>query len=327
MSYLMGELLMYFIGTALLGIIVGWLFTRASYKRKVEDAEVVLLRQLHDVTKKLDFTQQQLDNTIDALEQERSRETGNSAEFEQLKIELSETKNQFNDRKQQVLDLNQSLDEANRQLQLAEAKVEELQLEKQKMNRDFDAVKNRLSVFENDLDEIVEQSSILRSAFEKARLELVTKDKRLAELESMSLSSEGLQMAAMSGNAEPELAISRIARLQTRVQELFDEVNKKDKELERLKTSSDTSEQRSEITNIADLQADDLQQIGSIGSYLEEKLNRLGITRFKDIASWDDSDIDRFDQELDFQGRIRRENWVEQARQLSQSPSSKFRGH
>jgi len=135
------------------------------------------------------------------------------------------------------------------------------------------------------LNEIVEQSSLLRSAFEKARQELVTKDKRLAELESMSLSSEGLQMAALSGNAEPELAISRIARLQTRVQELFDEVKQKDEELDQLKTSTSINEQQSDITDISDLQVDDLQQIGGIGRQLEEKLNKLGITHFRDIAS------------------------------------------
>jgi len=315
MSYLMGEMLVYLLAVALLGIIVGWLFTRASYKRKVEDAEVVLLSQLHDVTTRLDATELLLDNTSDLLEKERSRETANVVEFERLKSELFDSKSQFTD-------LTKSFDESSKQLKLLKMNLETKQEENQKMAGDFDAVKNRLSVFQSDLDEIVDQSGILRSAFERARLDLATKDKRLAELESMT--TEGFQMAALSGNTEPELAISRIARLQTRVQELFDEVNQKDKELDRLKSVND-SDQRSGGPN---MQADDLQQIGGIGGVLEEKLNRLGVSRFHDIASWDDSDIDRFDQELDFHGRIKRENWVKQAKKLSQSSwTSKFRGH
>jgi len=144
MSNLIGEMLMYFTGTALLGIIVGWLFTRASYKRKVEDAEVVLLRQLHEVTKRLDLTQHQLDHTVESLEEEQSRETGNIAELEQLQSELLASKNQLDDRKQQILDLNQSLDEANKQLQLAKTRAKEQLQENQKMERDFDAVRDRL---------------------------------------------------------------------------------------------------------------------------------------------------------------------------------------
>ena len=321
MSYLMGEMLIHLFTAALLGIIVGWLFTRSSYKRKIEDAEVVLLRQLHDVTKQLDITQQQLEKTKESFEQERSRETGNLTELERLQSDLTISKSQADDRKKQTLDLNQSLDEANQKIRLTEEELENQRQKNHKMTRDFDAIKNRLSVFQSDLDEITGQSGVLRSAFEKARLDLVSKDKRIAELESVS--SEGLQMAALSvsGNAEPELAISRIARLQTRVQELFDEVNQKNNEIDNLKNSMVVG------SNITDLQADDLQQIGGIGDVLEEKLNKMGISRFSDIASWDDSDIDRVDHELDFHGRIRREKWVEQARRLGRSGPSKMSGH
>ncbi|GEM_PF-2517919 len=325
MIYLMGEMMVWFLAVAILGIITGWLFTRASWKRKIEDAEVALLRQLHEVTKQLDTTQQQLQKTSERLEQERAGKNNNSQKIESLQAELAQVKARFEERKQQVLDMTQSFDEVHKQLQAKEEELERQEQENQKIRRDFEAIKHRLSVFQSDLDEIAQQSSILRTAFEKARLELVSKDKRIAELESIS--SEGLQMAALSGNAEPELAISRIARLQTRVQELFEEVTQKDRELEELKNAIPANDQRSIARNMEDLQGDNLQQISGIGEALEKKLNQMGITRFSDIAGWDDGDIDRFDQKLDFHGRIRRENWVEQARQLSKSHSNRFRGH
>ena len=267
-----------------------------------------------------------MDTTSDSLEQERSRDTGNIAELGKLQSDLSLSQNKFDERKQQVLDLNHSLDEASKQLQLAEEELKKQRQDNQKMTGDFDAVKNRLSVFQSDLDEIFEQSSILRAAFQKARLDLVTKDKRLAEMESVT--TEGIQMAALTGaDTGPELAISRIARLQTRVHELFEEVSQKDQEIEDLKNSVAANTSRSEVTRIAGLQADDLKQITGIGGMLEEKLNKMGITRFSDIASWDDTDIDRVDQELDFHGRIQRENWVDQARKLGRPGSSTMRGH
>ncbi len=328
MSYLLGEMLMYLFGVAILGILIGWLFTRASYKRKVEDAEVVLLGQLHDVTKKLDITQQQLDTTsgLLELEQEHSRDTCNVAGIEELQSDLLLSQNKFDEGKQQVLELNNLLDDANQQIQQVEVELKNQCQENQEMKSDFDAVRNRLSIFQSDLDEIFEQSSILRAAFEKARLDLVTKDRRLAEMESVT--TEGLQMAALTGNdTEPELAISRIARLQTRVHELFEEVNQKDKEIEVLKSSVAANNSQLEVTNITGVETDDLQQISGIGITLEEKLNEMGITQFSDIASWDDSDIDRIDQMLDFHGRIRQENWVDQAQKLGRPSSSSMRGH
>lgn len=69
---------------------------------------------------------------------------------------------------------------------------------------------------------------------------------------------------------------------------------------------------------------DDLKRIRGIGMLIEKKLNSLGINKFEQIANWSKSDIDRFSQLLDFQGRIERENWVEQARILSSGGQTEF---
>ncbi len=62
--------------------------------------------------------------------------------------------------------------------------------------------------------------------------------------------------------------------------------------------------------------ADDLKRISGIGPKLEQVLNGRGIKRFADIAAWSDADIDRIDAELGFDGRIRRDDWVGQAKAL-----------
>jgi predicted flap endonuclease-1-like 5' DNA nuclease len=63
---------------------------------------------------------------------------------------------------------------------------------------------------------------------------------------------------------------------------------------------------------------DDLTRIKGLGPKIQLRLNELGVTSFAQIAAWDDTEIERIDEQLDrFRGRIRRDNWVEQARLLS----------
>ncbi len=70
---------------------------------------------------------------------------------------------------------------------------------------------------------------------------------------------------------------------------------------------------------------DDLTRIKGLGPKLATMLQEQGITRFADIAAWSDADIDRIDAQLGrFQGRIRRDAWIEQAKLLSSGDESGF---
>jgi large subunit ribosomal protein L21 len=62
--------------------------------------------------------------------------------------------------------------------------------------------------------------------------------------------------------------------------------------------------------------ADDIKLIGGVGPALEKKLNALGVTSLAQIAEWTDEDVKRIDDELAFKGRIEREEWVQQAKDL-----------
>lgn len=62
---------------------------------------------------------------------------------------------------------------------------------------------------------------------------------------------------------------------------------------------------------------DDLKLIVGIGPALERMLQQLGIASYRQIARWTEHDIDAFDARLpEFPGRIRRDAWVTQAREL-----------
>jgi predicted flap endonuclease-1-like 5' DNA nuclease len=65
---------------------------------------------------------------------------------------------------------------------------------------------------------------------------------------------------------------------------------------------------------------DDLKLIVGIGPVLERMLHGLGITQFRQIARWTDRDATDFDAKLpEFPGRIQRDQWITQARELHRS--------
>jgi predicted flap endonuclease-1-like 5' DNA nuclease len=70
--------------------------------------------------------------------------------------------------------------------------------------------------------------------------------------------------------------------------------------------------------------ADDLKRIRGIGVLIEKRLNALGITSYEQVANWTKTDIDIISSQLDFRGRIERENWIEQARILASGGQTEF---
>ncbi|SFO07618.1 Predicted 5' DNA nuclease, flap endonuclease-1-like, helix-3-turn-helix (H3TH) domain [Cohaesibacter marisflavi] len=65
-----------------------------------------------------------------------------------------------------------------------------------------------------------------------------------------------------------------------------------------------------------DGKADDLKKIKGVGKVIEGKLNNLGIYHFDQIARWTDAEATWVSSILDFKGRIERENWIAQAREI-----------
>lgn len=63
--------------------------------------------------------------------------------------------------------------------------------------------------------------------------------------------------------------------------------------------------------------ADDLSKISGVGPVIVGKLEALGITTFQQIADFTAEDIERIDGELNFKGRIERDEWVKQATEFA----------
>jgi large subunit ribosomal protein L21 len=61
---------------------------------------------------------------------------------------------------------------------------------------------------------------------------------------------------------------------------------------------------------------DDLKKLSGVGPVLEKKLHAVGVTSFDQVAAWTAEDVARIDAELNFKGRIEREDWIGQAKQF-----------
>ena len=64
-------------------------------------------------------------------------------------------------------------------------------------------------------------------------------------------------------------------------------------------------------------QSDDFQKIVGIGSFVEEKLNTIGIYNYSQLAQMTDADINAITKVIEFfPGRIHRDDWKGQAKDL-----------
>jgi predicted flap endonuclease-1-like 5' DNA nuclease len=71
--------------------------------------------------------------------------------------------------------------------------------------------------------------------------------------------------------------------------------------------------------------ADDLLLIKGVGPKLNGLLNKLGITRFDQIAAWSRDDVAKVDGHMEnFSGRIDREEWIPQAKLLAAGNMTEF---
>jgi large subunit ribosomal protein L19 len=61
---------------------------------------------------------------------------------------------------------------------------------------------------------------------------------------------------------------------------------------------------------------DDLTQIKTITVELAERLSGLGVIKFEQIANFSDDDIANVDEALSLEGRIEKDDWVNQAQRL-----------
>lgn len=62
--------------------------------------------------------------------------------------------------------------------------------------------------------------------------------------------------------------------------------------------------------------SDDISLIGGIGPKIYKALTDMGITTYAQVAAWTPEDVERIETDIKQKGRVAREEWIEQAREL-----------
>jgi predicted flap endonuclease-1-like 5' DNA nuclease len=122
------------------------------------------------------------------------------------------------------------------------------------------------------------------------------------ELQKIELSLGQLRIKNVSLNNE-------ISVLQTKLNEKNNEIDRQTKEIILLKGSDDFASQ--------DDKEDNLKMISGIGPFIEERLHAMNIRSFKQIRNFTSNDIDKMNVAIEyFAGRIERDEWIAQAKEL-----------
>jgi len=58
-------------------------------------------------------------------------------------------------------------------------------------------------------------------------------------------------------------------------------------------------------------------EISGVGPVIVKKLHAEGVTTFAQIAAWSDADVEAIEEKLSFKGRVGREEWIKQAKELA----------
>ena len=83
-------------------------------------------------------------------------------------------------------------------------------------------------------------------------------------------------------------------------------------------------EQPEVLTAARDGKPDNLKLLKGVGPKLEETLNSLGFYHYDQIAAWTEAQVAWVDARLKFKGRIERDGWIAQAKQLAAGEETDF---
>lgn len=148
--------------------------------------------------------------------------------------------------------------------------------------------------------------------------------------ESMELERIGLEKARIIRSRDAEAAALRRSLADRDAHPADDEGAKRDREQLNAELADARAESARYRRLVIDIEnnapppilagagePDDLKLIVGIGPVLERMLHNLGVTTFRQIARWSERDSAEFDARLpEFPGRIVRDQWVTQAREL-----------
>lgn len=119
-----------------------------------------------------------------------------------------------------------------------------------------------------------------------------------------------------SAPAQPSAASQPAATASAQPAAVSEPVAAKAKPAKAPKATDKAAEKPAEAAAPADRDETNLSLIAGVGPAMEKKLRAAGVTTWSQIAAWTEADIETWNGELKLGGRIARDEWVEQAKEL-----------
>jgi len=174
---------------------------------------------------------------------------------------------------------------------------------------------------EEEVDEVLQEDALLKKA--KTGSTAGTKPKKTPAPKTQATKGKASKASATKATAktDPQPAVSAAKSSGSA---------KSDKTTGKIADKAATAAPGGSPTIAGALQAprdgkgDNLTRIKGIGPVNETKLNAHGIFHFDQIAAWKASDVKEAEAYLAFDGRIKREAWVKQAKQLARGGETEF---
>ncbi len=171
----------------------------------------------------------------------------------------------------------------------------------------------RMKISESEMDKMNSRIGDLNADKRKLEESLKTRDGEIEHLNMQVSALRALHTEAVHETDEMKLKNERSEQL----------LYEKDEAMTRIAQRAHLLDYDS-FGTATEAEKDDLRMISGIGPYIEERLHALNIYTFRQISNFTAKDIETIDDAiLYFSGRIQRDEWVAQARELADSQDKK----
>ncbi len=331
MGYVLPEIVLPLVLTFAVGVLLGWVLWR--WRRT-----------------KVSWTEWETSRS--SLVQSEERLQVLSDESGTLYRRVDDLESQVAERDDRITLLDSELDLGSKRVVALESQVQAAEAELIGLRRQLSDALNRAGEFERDAKAARDDAASLQSSASDRELQLsgfaaLREDYELASARIVDLETDLLSArdqvveAEARPNAELVAARTRIEELEAQLSEVLDvsraRVDELEYEVNSLRSTSqppitsidlredapedDATYDRKAVVDASgesEAEPDNLLMIDGVGPKLEQFLHRQGIHTFHDLAELDDVAIAALQAKLpEFPDRIRREQWVEQARRFA----------
>ncbi len=328
--------------TFLIGFLTGWgLYGGRVRKLRKENKQIK--GELESLAAELNITKEQLElKDADLVKAEREAEEAMQlartieGEKAQLNVDLEAAHVEIESLREKNTSYQGSIDDLNNQILGLKTRnsqlTDDIDKESEAMNQlaqmqsSHNATANRLADFEKKLESLVSENKALKKELKTVKTsteELKSSTEELASSTAeLKSSTEELKSSTeeIKANTEELATLATTATAATEIKTAIPAQEEAEEEPEvsgKEQTEAAKAEVKNAIPKAAKDQKDDLTLIKGVGTFIETKLNALGIYTYEQISQFDEALIEKLTVAIEFfPGRIQRDDWVGQAARL-----------